>query len=140
MPLFTSTDYPEVRAAIDTTLTDKQLPDATIAFDIHHAAAESMVTDFHADALSETGDNLTRCKRAAILFCAALLCPSVVRLTSVNSQARGHSFSQQTFDPEEKAAELKARAYANLEEVVAPSETAQGRPTMFKAVSGQRGL
>jgi endonuclease/exonuclease/phosphatase (EEP) superfamily protein YafD len=43
MTVLTPADYPQIRAAIDATLTPKTLPDSTIAMDIYSGRAEDWV-------------------------------------------------------------------------------------------------
>lgn len=103
-------NYPAVRAALDLGLSTHDLPDATIELPIYKGAAERDVKAIDPDAESRTGDELEKAQNAAIYFCAARLAPSVVRLTSLSVQTRDVSYQKQTFDPEEKAAELIRRA------------------------------
>ena len=78
MTLLLITDYPAIRAALDTELDAEVLPDSTIDLSIYRQAAEDDVLALHPEAESETGDNLDRVKRAAIFFCAARLAPACI--------------------------------------------------------------
>jgi hypothetical protein len=131
MAILSSADYPAVRAALDASLNPQQLPDATIAQDIFVGAAEAELLRRVPDAASRTGDELKRVKRALVYLTAALLAHSVVRLTSVSIQTRDLSYSRQTFDPDEKAAELRGRAETEISGLIAPGETTSSMPTMF---------
>jgi hypothetical protein len=139
MAILTSDQYPAIRAALDVSLTAQQLPDATIAQDIFAGAAEGELLRRVPDAASKTGDDLKRVKRALVWLTAALLAHSVVRITSMSVQTRDLSYSRQTFDPEEKAAELRSRAEAEIAMLLTPSEATPSRPTMFTVAPGYRG-
>ena len=139
MAILSSADYPAIRAALDVSLTAQQLPDATIAQDIFEGAAEADVIKRVPTAESLTGNDLARVKRAAVWLTAAYLAPSVVRLTSLSVQTRDLSYSRQTFDPDEKAAELRARAEREFGMLLAPAAVTPSRPTMFTTVGGRRG-
>jgi len=139
MAILSSTDYPSIRAALDVDLDSSNLPDSTIALDIYSGAADQLVYNRDPSADSRTGDDADRIKRAAIYFCAALLAPVVVRITSLAVQTRDVSYSRPVFDPAERAAELRALAEAEIDEVLTPTEEAPGRPTMFDTAAGTRG-
>jgi hypothetical protein len=139
MAILTTLDYPAIRAALDVQLNAQTLPDATIAQSIFQGAAEADVVKRVPGAESLTGDDLARVKRAAVWLTAAYLAHSVVRLTSLSVQTRDLSYSRQTFDPDEKAAELRARAEREFGMLLAPAAATPSRPTMFTTVGGRRG-
>lgn len=144
MAILTALDYPAIRAALDVNITEQTLPDSVIAEDIFLGAAEAEVVRRVPDAETLIGENLARVKRAAIWLTAAYLAHSVVRITSMNIQTRDMSYSRQTFNPDEKAAELRQRAereFAMLLVVVpvVSTEPPPRRPTMFTTVGGRRG-
>jgi len=131
MAILTSADYPAIRAALDVGLSDGQLSDATIGQDIFVGAAEAELLRRVPDAASMVGEDLKRVKRALVWLTAALLAHSVVRITSLSVQTRDLSYSRQTFDPDEKAAELRARAETEIAALVASETTEATMPTMF---------
>lgn len=138
--MLATSDYPAVREVLDVSLTAANLPDATIERSVYKTAAIADVVERYATAVSETdAAKQARLTRAAIYFCAARLCPAVVRITSLSVTARDMSYSRQTFDPEERAAELRAEAEAEIAEIVEPEEETPNRPTMFAVASGTRG-
>lgn len=143
MAILSSTEYPAIRAAIDVQLDASSLPDGIIGLDIYIGAADDDVLEIDPTAESRTGDELVLVKRAAIFFAAARLCPAVVRLTSVSAQARDISYARATFDPEQRAEELRNKARETLDQLVDattdPPSLAR-RPTMFAVASGRRGL
>lgn len=139
MAILSPADYPAIRAALDVSLNAQQLPDATIEQDIFVGAAEAELLKRVPDAASRTGDDLKRVKRALVWLTAALLAPSVVRITSLSVQTRDLSYSRQTFDPDEKAAELRSRAESEIAMLLTPNEATPSRPTMFTVVAGYRG-
>lgn len=138
--LLATTDYPAVREALDVALTAASLPDATIGRSIYKDAAIADVVALYPTAVSESdAAKQARLTRAAIFFCAARLAPAVVRITSLSITTRDMSYSRQTFDPEERAAELRALAEAEIGAIVEPDEETPGRPTMFTTACGRRG-
>lgn len=139
MAILTSSDYPAIRAALDVGLNAQQLPDATIALDTFVGAAEAELLRRVPMAAGKTGDDLKRVKRALVWLTAALLAHSVVRITSMSIQTRDLSYSRQTFDPDEKAAELRGRAEAEIAMLLEPNETTPAMPTMFTLATGGRG-
>lgn len=73
MALLSSSDYPAIRALIDTALTAEELPDAVIGYDQVVGYADRLVKTFVPTAEALTGDNLLRAKLAARLIAAAQL-------------------------------------------------------------------
>lgn len=139
MTILTTNDYPAVRAALDVGLNEQQLPNATIGQDIFVGAAEAELLRRVPTAASMTGSDLARVKRALVCLTAALLAPSVVRITSMSIQTRDLSYSRQTFDPDEKAAELRSRAETEIGMLLTPSAATPARPVMFAVAHGYRG-
>jgi len=138
--ILTSTEYPAVLAALDTKLTDADIPDSLLDQTIYKDAAIQDVVDIYPTAASETDtDNQTRITRAAIYFCAARLAPAAVRITSLNVTTRDMSFSRHVFDPAKRAAELVAMANDELAEILTPSDDTPYMPTMFTVAHGYRG-
>lgn len=135
--LLTSTHYPAIRAALEVTLTAKELPDATIALNIYLGAAIAEVLARDPIAESRTGAALTHCENAGILFCAALLAPALPAITG--EQTKNYQYSQKATDWSAQAAQLRKRAELELAAVLTPTEVAPERPTMFARVSGRRG-
>lgn len=116
MSLFTSADYPNVRAALDVNLDATTLPDSVIGLDVYHAAAELDVLQRDPDAASRVGEDGTRVKLAAMLLCAARLAPAVPRL--VATEASGTSFRFETADWTAVASGLRSQAEDLLAQVV----------------------
>ena len=139
MTILSSSDYPAIRVALDVGLNAQQLPDAVIAQDIFLGAAEADLLRRVPTAASMAGEDLARVKRALVWLTAAFLAHSVIRITSMSIQTRDLSYSRQTFDPDEKAAELRARAEAEIGMLLTPTEVAPARPTMFPLAHGYRG-
>ena len=138
--ILTSTEYLAVLAALDTKLTTSDVPNSLLALPIYHDAAVDDVLEIYPEAESEADtDNQAKITRAAIFFCAARLAPAVVRLTSVNIATRDGSYSRQVFDPEKRAAELRAEAEELLNDIVEPEEETSNQPIMFTTVGGNRG-
>lgn len=144
--ILATTDYPAIRAVLDTSLTEANLPDAIIGLSIYADNAVQDVRNAYEaagtadDPADETdADKQARITRAAIYFCAARLAPAVVRITSVSVATRDATYSRQTFDPTERAAELRADAAAELVPILEPTEETPGMPTMFTVGRGYRG-
>ena len=144
--ILATTDYPAIRAVLDTSLTEANLPDATISLTVYKDQAIQDVYDAYAAAGSADdpegeadADNQARITRAAIKYCAARLAPAVVRITSVSVATRDATYSRQTFDPEKRAAELRAEAAAELAPILEPDDDTPAMPTMFTVGRGYRG-
>ena len=131
--------YVSVRGALDTELTENELPDSTIGLPIYRFAAEQDVLERDPQAESRTGDELQQVKVAAVYFCAARLAPAVVRLTSLNVTTRDISYQKATFDPASKSSELRQYAEEALATVLEPENPTPGRPTILTVASGDRG-
>lgn len=136
MAILSSDEYPEIRAALDADLNANDLPDSIIAMTIYKDAADQDVLERDPDAATRTGEDANRVKRAAIYFCAARLAPVVVRLTSLSVTTRDMSYSRATFDPEERAAQLRNMAEEQLALVL---EVDPARPAFFSVAHGTRG-
>lgn len=136
MALLTSANWPEVRAALDVSLTTRQVPDAVIAYDLYSGRAMRRVIEQVPTAESMTGDSLQRCKNAAIFYTAAYLAPAIPNITRKNIGDVEQAFD---IDWEARAANLLAAAAAELAEVLTPTETAAAMPLMFAVASGYRG-
>lgn len=139
MTILSTADYPAIRAALDVSLNEQQLPNATIGQGIFLDAAEAELLRRVPTAAGMTGANLARVKRALVWLTAAYLAHSVVRITSLSVTTRDLSYSRQTFDPDEKAAELRARAEGEIGQLVEPAAATPARPVMFTLAPGYRG-
>ena len=138
MPILTEAHYPAIRAALDVLLTKSQLPDSIIQMDIYQNAADQDVIELVPDAESKTGQDLTHVQNAAVLFCAARLAGAVTRVTSQTITAQDVSYSRETFDPTEKAGELRRMAREELEKL-GEGTAVRSRPDMFVRATGSRG-
>lgn len=137
--ILSSAEYPAIRAALDVSISSNDLPDTVIGQTIFLAAAESELVDRVPTAAAMTGENLARVKRILIWLTAAYLAGSVVRITSMTVQTRDLSYSKAIFDPEKKAAELRARAEVEISLLTTPEASNPGMPTMFTRATGTRG-
>ncbi len=104
MPLLTLDDHAAIRAAIDARLTPRDLPDELIAQEIYRGAAKREIV--RRDPLAETRVDAegASVRRAAILYCAAQLCP-VAPLYS-NETVGKWSGSRAGVDPVRRRTEL----------------------------------
>lgn len=118
MPIITSTDYPVVRAALDTSFDITDLPDAVIGLRIYHAAAEREVKKRIPNAETLTGDSLERVKDATIYLIAARLAPSVPRILA-ETMDDGYQYQRANQQDWAKlAAELRRLADAEITEAL----------------------
>lgn len=138
MAILTSAECDAVRAAIDTSLKGTQLPNATILLDIYAGEADDAVIKRDPDAESRSGDEATLVKRAATYYCASLLVPAVVRLTSVSTQARDLNIQRNLVEPGKLADELWARGDGVLDQLLQPSANLPERPRMFTTARAGR--
>lgn len=127
-----ATDYTAVRAALDVGLDAATLPDAIIALDTNQGAAEREVLARVPNAASKTGDDLLRCKSAAIWLTAANIAPSLPQL--LRETQDGYTYTRQSRDADRLAQTLRERALEALRTVATTSRTAQ-----FAVASGRRG-
>jgi hypothetical protein len=135
--LLPSTLYPSVRAAIDTSLDSRLLPDAIIALDIYKAAAVRDVLAIDASAESRTSTEFAHAQAAAVYFCAARLVtalPQIVRETRDT-----HAYQRAEVKPDMRAAELRALASAELDAYLDMSPAIGDMPTLFTVGRGRRG-
>lgn len=138
MALITAAVYGDIRAAIDISLDETVLPDSIISRDIYAGAAEREVLARDPDALSRSGADRARVTAAAVLFTAARLAPAVPNITS-ETQPGQSAYTRQAVDWTKRAADLRSLAEIELQAVLAPSEAAPSRPTMFARAAGRRG-
>lgn len=138
MAILSSGEYPEIRAALDTSLDTDVLPDSILAMSIYSGAADAAVIDRDPDAESRTGDEATHVLNAAIFFCAAFLAPAVPNILHETYPGQ-KSYQIEEIDWKEKEAHLLKRANEELEAVLDPTDTTPGRPTMFIRAIGNRG-
>lgn len=136
MAILTQADYPDIRAALDADLSEADLPDSILDMTIYSRAADQDVLARDTDAETRTGEAANRIRRAAIYFCAARLAPVVVRLTSLSINTRDMSYNRATFDPTERAAQLRNLAEEEIGEVLSVDPA---RPEFFAVGRGQRG-
>lgn len=138
MALLTTADYPAIRAALDVSLTARDLPDSVIGLAIYVGAAEAEVLVRDPLAASRTGAEQQHLVNAAVFLTAALLAPALPDLTSEHFAEYSYN---RNVDWLARAADLRRRFEAELAAVLAPDDAATyNRPTMFTAASGTRGL
>lgn len=121
MALFTATEYPQVRALLDTTLKAEQLPDEIIALDAFHGAAERDVLERVPDAASRAGMQLQRLIHAALLLCAANVAPALPRL--LRDRFADQEIQLAPVDMAARATALQQEAYDEIAAVLAVDGT-----------------
>lgn len=139
MAILDQGDYEAVRKAIDAKLEEPSMPGSAIEMPIFKGKAIQMVLDKDPDAETRTGTDKDRIKRAAIFYCAALLCPTAIRLTTLSVQTGDMNYSRPAFDADKRAKQLFAMGDAEIDAVLTPTEAAPKRPTIFAKASGRRG-
>jgi hypothetical protein len=145
MPLLTSADYPSIRALVDTGLTQEQLPDTTIALDVFLGAGQDAVLQRDPLAETRTGAQLDRARRAAMLFTAALLAPTVLQRSErdyTEGPGSEHVKYATGLDGAKRAAWLQAQAVAQLDAYLTVTEeeaTGNTPPDLFATARPQRG-
>lgn len=132
MALITSADYPSIRALIDISLAEAQLPGSVIGLDDFAGAASREVQ-------AQTTEENAHSKLAARLICAALLVPVVPKLKS--QSIPGGSFEREATDWSAHIQSLYDRA--GLEISLAKGEDGQADiaaslPTMFTVAGAPR--
>lgn len=138
MALLTTADYPAIRAALDVSLTARDLPDSVIGLAIYVGAAEAEVLVRDPVAASRIGAEKQHLVNAAVFLTAAYLAPALPALTK--ERFAEYSYEQEV-DWLARAADLRRRFEAELAAVLAPNDAATySRPTMFTTAAGTRGL
>lgn len=137
MALITASEYPAVRAALDTSLDSTVLPDGVIGLPIYQGAAEAEVLWRDPSAASRSGAEQIRIKNAVVFLTAARLAP---RLPQITGERFGeHGYSRQAIDWTALAATLRADAAAELTAVLEPANLTPARPRAFTVAPGGRG-
>lgn len=136
MSLLDSNDYPAIRKAIDTGLTEAGLPKDVIEQDIYLQASEDWVTTRAEIELEEGEDfsdvldatELVHAKRAAIYYCASLLAPVVNIPTSDAVSGIGASYTRKVMEPAANARRLLSLAQGELAYLTEEDEITDARP------------
>lgn len=134
MAILTNDLYDSVRAALDTKLTEEDLPNSIVAMDIYAGAAELDVLARDPQAESRTDDDLKRVKNAAVYFCAARLAPAIPHLVETGDE--NNTWRWQQRDWQARAQELRQLADESVNEVLTTDVV---RPKVFSVASGRRG-
>lgn len=120
-----SSDYPEIRAAIDISLDAGQLPDTIIGLAIYKTAAEQWVA-------AQTTYTGTEARLAAILYCASLIAPQVPAV--IRELAAGGEITLRPLEYADIAGRLLARAYHQIvlaKALETPTIVTDNQPTLF---------
>lgn len=137
MALLSAANYAEIRAALDVSLNDLQLPDAIIAYDMYAGRGQRQVLAAIPTAESLAGDDLLRARNAAMFYTAAFIAPAIPNI--VSKSMGGERAIQFDIDWEARADGLRAAAAEELAAIQAPEEDAPNAPTLITRVSGRRG-
>ncbi|MCB9172349.1 MAG: hypothetical protein H6637_05435 [Ardenticatenales bacterium] len=140
MSLIDATHYPEIRAALDTTLDATRLPDSVIEQSIYLGAAEAEVLRLDSQAQERVdggGEEALAIQRAVIYLTAARLAPAVPQLVQAGSES-GLSYRLREMDWRVRAAELRAWGLDAVQAVLATGVTSS-LPSLFGLASGRRG-
>lgn len=137
MALLDPTRWPEVRAALDVSLSSGSLPDTVIEYDIYWGAAERELADRIDDVESKTGGDLLKASNAALYVLASLIAPALPSILA--GKAQYLSYQRSGVDWDQRSEALRARAENLIADLLTPSETSPRRPTMFATAAGTRG-
>lgn len=116
MALLSSSDYPAIRALVDTTLTVGELPDAVIGYDQVIGNADRLVKSVIPGAESLTGDSLLRAKLAARLLAASELAAAAPQMTDV--RIGPYTEGRQDIDWRRRSRELRLQADRELQQLL----------------------
>lgn len=108
MALLSVNDYPDVRRALDATLTATLLPDSVIGSPIYLGEAERRVIARLPEAASLTGVQAITARVATIYLLAALVAPVVPLIT--REQDKDYSYNRAEMDWSARASQLQADA------------------------------
>ena len=137
MTLIDSSHFPAVRAAIDASISENEVPDTQIEYPIFWPAAEREVLVIVPDAADKTGDDLARVQAAVIYITAALIVPTLPPIVGANMDAA--SYGRRGSDVSATVADLRAKAARELALVLDSADETPGMPTVFTAATGTRG-
>lgn len=137
-PLLSTTNWPAVRAALDVSLDDKQLPDSIIGMDIYSGRAVREVTARVEGATALTGDSEKRVIAAAVFLTAANIAPALPSIMRAESQHL--AIQRKEVDWNKRAADLRQAAEDEIAELLEPDTAGAYRPTMMARAKGRRGL
>ncbi len=137
-PLLSTTNWPAVRAALDVSLDDKQLPDSIIGMDIYSGRAVREVTARVEGATALTGDSEKRVIAAAVFLTAANIAPALPSIMRAESQHL--AIQRKEVDWNKRAADLRQAAEDEIAELLEPDTAVAYRPTMMARAKGRRGL
>lgn len=137
--ILTSAEYAEVRAAIGTDVSARDLPNSIIKLDLYQGVAERWARGIDAAIDTRQGDDLRIIKTAIVLKTASLILPAFPHLVSEDF-GEGESVRRQSVNIEERAAKLAQRAQDAIGQLVTQEAKPLNLPTMFTVAKGRRGL
>jgi hypothetical protein len=139
--LLTDAESPSIRAAIDITLSPKNLPDAVVALPQYRDEAVRWVRrqDANVDTYSPDSDEFKQAQVAAIYACAALLVPFVPNLTG-ETYGSDYRYTRKEVDANALMAYLWKRAGEAIGENNPAPVTETPHRTIFTKACGRRGL
>lgn len=145
MAILDSENYPAIRAAIDISLSERNLPDEIIALSIYQGTGERWVLDRDSDAESYApagaapdATKWARVQNAAIYKVASLICPAVPNITR-DDFGPDESYTRKAMDLDRRAEELGDMASAELAAYLETDPVASQLPTFFTVGPGYRG-
>jgi hypothetical protein len=131
-------DYIAVRAAMDLSLKEPNVPDSIIQLDIFQGAAEREVLARDPEAESREDDELARVKAAAVYLTAALLLPAVPQL--LRERLGDQTYERLQLDVAARVAALRKMAFRELGVVSDPvNVNTIASPHFFGVLHGDRG-
>lgn len=136
--LCTPAEYPAVRAALDLSINEVNLPDSIIGLSTHADRADEEVKRRDPDYASRGADDTKRLKRAAIYLCASYIAPSIPDITQETIGER-QSYTRKAMDWPSRAIELVSDADREISIVLTGGKRSTARPPFFDVASGRRG-
>lgn len=139
MPLLINPEhYPDIRSAIDVSLTADDLPAVVIGGLLYGVAADAEIKRRDPQWQTRTGTDQLNLLAAAVLLTAAYIAPALPQLNS-ERWPEGYSYERQT-DYDGRAAELRSRALGLIDQIVNPDNPQAAMPPFFAKACGRRGL
>ena len=139
MGLLTVADFDQIRKAIDTDLTEEELPDEVIALPIYLGAAEAQVAARLPNVETLSGTALIAARNAIVYATAALLAPIFPQMRAASLGA--YRYDVYALNPEKLAEVLRDKASSQMDmaDTLGGTATVAKLPPIFVVAPGRRG-
>jgi hypothetical protein len=136
--LIDSSVYPEIRALIDSSIAESQLPDSMISMSVFQGMAEKEVVRMYPNAYIETdAAKLSHIQRATIYLTAAFLAPSVPDV--ISEHFGNYQYRRNSLNTSDLADRLRGMAEDEINQILDLIDSAEIIPIMFTTAWGPRG-